>query len=117
MLGFSVKDKLLFAIDAKTDSCGEEILDMEFLIPVSSGFQSNENYIFKPRFKLENAVKIRHFGSLATLERSRAQLQQHLLAHELHPITNYYYVVVKSAQDHSEDNIIDIYVGVNGNIV
>lgn len=96
----------------KENACGtdEAILDLEFFVPVSKEFKSNEFYVYKPEFKLFNAVRARHTGTYDTLINSRQKMQDYLSQKCYQPITDFYYYVNNS-------NLVDIYVGINGNIV
>lgn len=104
-----------FAIDCKQSD--KAIISVELLIPVDNVFESNNHYVFKPRFHLENAVKIRHYGKFEDLIFTKNKLMQYIIESNLEPITDVYYSVVKYNTDNLADNIIDAYVGINGNIL
>ena len=71
---------------------------LEFLIPVDKQFSSSKHYRYKPEFKLVNAIRTRHYGSI--------QDQSFL------PATPPYFIV----QD-IKNKIYDVYIGINENIL
>ena len=101
---------IIFSLKENTYGTDEVILDLEFFVPVSKEFKSNEFYVYKPQIKLYNAVRARHSGTYDTLINSRKKFQTYLSQKCYQPITDFYYCVNNS-------NLVDIYVGINGNIV
>ncbi|MDO4944519.1 MAG: hypothetical protein Q4E74_04865 [Ruminococcus sp.] len=101
---------IIFSLKENTYGTDETILDLEFFVPVGKEFKSNEFYVYKPQFRLCNAVRARHSGTYDTLVNSRKRIQDYLSQNSYQPITDYYYYV-------SRNNLVDIYVGINGNIV
>ncbi|MFT3952572.1 MAG: hypothetical protein QM689_11620 [Oscillospiraceae bacterium] len=51
------------------------------------------------------------------LGQSKHTLLAHLVSNDLKPITDCYYVVIKNDDCHPENNVTDLYIGINGNIV
>lgn len=101
---------IIFSLKENTYGTDEAILDLEFFVPVSKEFKSNEFYVYKPQITLYNAVRARHSGTYDTLINSRKKILNYLSQKCYQPITDFYYYVNKS-------NLVDIYVGINGNIV
>ena len=103
--------KLIEHISSSLESLEmEQTGNIEFLVPVGKEFKSNEFYVYKPQIKLYNAVRARHSGTYDTLINSRKKFQTYLSQKCYQPITDFYYCVNNS-------NLVDIYVGLNGNIV
>lgn len=105
-----------FAVDT---SSAVPLMDIELLIPMTKVFPVNEPYRFKPVFRLKNAVKIRHEGSPATLQNTANELMSYISEHGLTPVTAGYNVTVREPKDQADINnmIVDIYIGVNDNIL
>lgn len=105
-----------FAIDT---SGSVPLIDIELLMPLDRSFAVSEPYKFKPVFRLKNAVKIRHEGSPVTLQNTANELMEYISAHGLTPATAGYNVTVKGPENQAEinDMVIDIYIGVNDNIL
>ncbi len=101
---------IIFSLKENTYGTDEVILDLEFFVPVSKEFKSNEFYVYKPKLKLCNAVRVRHSGTYDTLINSRKKMQKYLSRMCYQPITDFYYYI-------NDGNIVDIFVGINGNIV
>lgn len=110
LLEFEQIGNIIFSLKENTYDTDETILDLEFLVPVDKKFKSNEFYVYKPEFKIFNAVKARHIGTYDTLINSRNKMQKYLSQKCYQPITDFYYYINGS-------NLVDIYVGINGNIV
>lgn len=101
---------IIFSLKENYNTNDEAILDLEFLVPVSKEFKSTEFYVYKPQLTLLNAVRARHSGTFDTLNNSRKKMQEYLTQKGYQPITDYYYYINNSS-------LVDIYVGINGNIV
>lgn len=72
-----------------TNKC---ILGLEVLIPVNRVFESSEHYVYKPRFRLVNAVSARcgnGFNDLVVLNDS---ILRYLDDNHLKPISDIYYI-------------------------
>ena len=106
--------KIMFRVLKKHEIGKDIILDLEMLIPVREPFESNEKHIFKPEFRLENAIMIYHYGSIDTVLKSADTLYTYIFLNGLKVLTEPYYVVNKND---GSDSIVSIYVGLNGNIV
>lgn len=116
-LNLNIKGNVAFSFIIDFKQSNKSIYSIELLIPVDNAFESDNYYVLKPHFRLENAVKIRHFGRFEDLQITKKKLMQYLIENNLQPITNVYYSVVKYSTDNLSDNIIDVYIGVNGNIL
>ena len=95
------------------------IMDIEILVPMNKEILLPDGYLFKPIFKLVNAIKIRHEGNPAFLQKSADEMTEYIQENKLTPITVGYNVIVnepKTPQD-IDNMIVDIYVGVNPNIL
>ena len=89
-------------------------LNIEVLVPVNDSFKSNSKYVYKPYFRIENAVKLRHYGKYSGLKNSKTLILNYLEENKLTPITNVYYRIV---DNDLSSGIIDLYIGINSNIL
>lgn len=98
---------------------GQSVMDIEVLIPVDKKIATYSDFKFKPLFRLNNAVKIRHEGNPAMLQNSANELMQYINSHDLMPITAGYNVTVRepASQNDVDNMIVDMYVGVCDNIL
>ena len=95
------------------------IMDIEILVPLNKEISVPSGYTFKPVFKLTNAVKIRHEGNPSLLQESADELNAYMQNNNLTPITVGYNIMindVKNQQD-AENIVVEIYVGINPNIL
>lgn len=105
-----------FAIE---NNGSQPIMDIEILIPLNKEIHVPSDYKFKPIFRLNNAVKIRHQGNPAMLQNSANELMKYISDHQLTPITTGYNVTVQEPtnQNDVDSLIVDMYVGVSDNIL
>lgn len=85
---------------------------IEFFIPVDKKFSSNKHYRYKPEFKLVNAIRSRHCGTLNNIYDTVTELNDYIQNKNLSTVTSPYIVI----QD-EENRIYDIYIGINENIL
>ena len=78
-----------------------------------------DTFWLKERIFLIQAVRTRHEGELYTLRDSFFKILQYLDTHQLSPITPFCCKVLAGLENPEDirDMIVDIYVGINGNIV
>lgn len=105
-----------YSIDA---SGAQPVMDIEVLIPLDKAIHVPADYMFKPIFRLNNAVKIRHRGNPAMLQSTANELMQYITDKKLTPITTGYNVTVQEPtnQNDTDNLIVDMYVGVSDNIL
>ena len=103
--------KLLFTEDIRNDK------NMEILIPVDRDFEPCAQYGTKKIFKLINAVSARHEGAFFETEKTEQRLLEYIRNKSYQMITLPYYNVVRLDGTHADSCIIDIYIGVNYNIL
>jgi effector-binding domain-containing protein len=101
----------------KENISGVEMSDIEFLIPVNKKISESSAFKFKPVFKLVNAVKIRHEGSMKLIERAEHTLDEYITQNAMQPVTPVYYLFIQSTEYDNEDNIVDLYKGISENIL
>ncbi|MCY6355557.1 GyrI-like domain-containing protein [Clostridium sp. ZS2-4] len=94
---------------------GEQVLDMEFLIPIDKVSELPEEYTLKKELYLANAVFARHVGNPSTLQNVYNKINNYIKQNNLRPIATSYNVNVKEANSAEEINemVIDIYLPVN----
>jgi len=101
---------------------GEQIMDTEILMPIDKKIDLPEKYNFKELFALfhlKNSLYTsytRHKGNPAELQETYEQLNQYAVDNDLKQITSGYNVYVNEGKDH-EDMIVDIYIGIDQNVL
>ena len=116
-LGLIVTGNILFTITEKISDSNKCIVGIEMLIPVNKQFESCEQYLFKPVFKLVNAVSVRHCGLYSEIDSVSTSLEDFLKRKNLKPISNIYYMAVSNNEEHPLSSILDAFVSVNENLL
>lgn len=78
-----------------------------------------EILIFKPKFRLSNAVKITHKGNPANMQESVNKLIGYLSRNNLTSVTSLYNVTVNKPKTpmNIDNMVVDMYIGVTDNIL
>lgn len=98
----------------------EHLLDIEFLIPLDRAVELSGDYAFKPEFHLVNAIYSRYSGDPALIQEQYNEMLRYIHTHNLQQITAAYNVNININDGNTIENthpIIDIYIGVNPNIL
>lgn len=105
-----------FAIDT---SSGNPMMDIEIMYPLDKSITVSAPYVFKPVFRLRNAIKIRHIGNPALMQNTANELMAYIKNKGLMPITAGYNVTVQepSSPTDMDSLIVDMYIGVSDNIL
>lgn len=114
VLDLKISGKVMFLVKATHSIPDDTAMDIEMLVPVDKAFDSTSRYIYKPEFRLENAVSVRHYGSYSGLLGTQKKLSDYIITKGLKAITDTCYVVDRNLLN---DNVVSLYVGINGNIL
>ena len=87
------------------------------LIPIDKSIDSTDKFVFKNQIKIVNAVVATYKGHPVGLQDACIQLNQYIMEHRLQPITVGYNVTKKTDILSPENTEIDVYVGINPNIL
>lgn len=95
------------------------LFDMEILVPMNKAVELPQKYVFKPVFKLVNAIYVRHKGNPSLLQTVYNEIYAYIHNNKLQPITPAYNVTVKEITPgmNMDDVVIDIYIGISPNIL
>lgn len=116
-LDLKICGNIAVTVYEKENISGVEMSDIEFLIPVNKKIRESSAFKFKPVFKLVNAVKIRHEGSMKLIERAEHTLDEYITQNAMQPVTPVYYLFIQCTEYNNEDNIVDLYKGISENIL
>lgn len=94
-----------------------EIVDMEILIPIDKKIEAIGKFAFKNQIKITNAVVASYTGHPMGLQDACMQLNQYIMDNKLQPLTVGYNVTKKTDMLSPEQTEIDVYVGINQNIL
>ncbi|MCM1315471.1 MAG: hypothetical protein NC205_03880 [Prevotella sp.] len=112
ILNMEITGDIIFTINETIKSESKKIFGIEVLLPVASEFESNEHYVFKPKIRIENALKTQCVIDADNIDRIKEEIVIYMLRNQLKALTDFYYVVSNRRQQ-----IVDIYVGINGSIL
>lgn len=112
--GLKTNGPTITAIHSIENDCGDQIIDIEIVIPINGVMTSNDEFVYRDKFEISNALMFRHIGNPQTMNTEMQEFNQYIRDNDFKPVTPFYNVTVRSASSLSEiDNIImDIYVGV-----
>ncbi len=91
--------------------------NFEVLMPVSEALETRSEYTYKPIFKLLHAVTIRHEGNYMDIEKTEKKLIDYINKNSYQIVTMPYYSIVRLDNDNINSCIVDIYIGINYNIL
>lgn len=115
--GLKTNGPTITAIHSIANDCGDQIIDIEIVVPINGIMTSTDEFVYRDRFEISNALMFRHIGNPLTMNTEMQEFNQYIRDNDFKPVTPFYNVTVRSASSPSEiDNIImDIYVGVKSN--
>lgn len=97
----------------------EQVMDMEFLIPVDKEVINSGVYVFKPIFRIQNAVYVTHKGDPSKLADTYNQILFFIQENKMTQITTAYNVAINELKPGMglDDFELDVYIGVTENIL
>lgn len=92
-------------------------MDLEILLPIDKEISDIGEYKFKKKIKIENAVHISHKGNPALIQNTFNILNKYMMEKKMQPITVGYNVTRQVDLLDMKNTIIDVFVGINPNIL
>ncbi len=117
VLDLKVNGKIILSFSEKIIEKNKQIYGVEILIPVNKEFESTGQYVFKPIFKLVNAISYRFYGNCSGFAEAEAKLYGYIKAHNMDAVTGLYYILQSKEIVNSGAQYWDTYVAINENIV
>lgn len=108
---------VITAIHSIENDGSNQLFDFELIVPVSGVMASVDEYIFKDKFMIENALTFRHIGNPQSMNSEMEEFIKYIKENQFKPVTPFYNITIKVAVTPAEiDNmIVDIYVGIECN--
>lgn len=100
-----------------THGIENDVIEVELLVPIDMRIASTDRFTFKNQIKIVNAVVASYKGKPMGLQETCNQLNKYIMEHGLQPITVGYNVTKKTDMLNLENIEIDVYVGINPNII
>lgn len=110
--GYTVEEYIITTTKSIEIINGEQVMDVEILLPVSYRIPVEEPYVYKERLKLTNALYMKVL-EVAKLQDALNEMNQYILEQRLQPITTAYLVQTKN----NNQPCVEIYIGINPNIL
>ena len=114
VMGLESIGKFIFNISEVIDLKNEQIYGIEILVPVNKPFESTGQCVYKPIFRIENAVSRQTVGGYDNILDVESSIFSYIKRRNLSPVTGVYHVVLHN--DLPLENLIS-YVGTNSNIL
>lgn len=111
-IGLNISGDIIFFAERETAETDTSILGVELLIPVDRKFTSTCRYVFKPVFRIENAVMAKVRGGFGMLWEAHREIRKILFSGGMCPLTKTYFVVERSRCDTDSFKLL---VGIDGN--
>lgn len=111
-LDLEIIDNIVVSVYEEITEPKHTILGVEIIVPVDRSFESNCHYVFKPHFKLENAVMLEYRGKASDFPKIRRKLCEYVLDKRYSPLTNVYFSI---KQIDGNEVVANAYLGVDGN--
>ena len=116
-LDLKANGKIILSFSEKITEKNKQIYGVEVLVPVDKEFESTGQYVFKPTFKLVNAISYRFYGNCNGFAEAESKLYGYIKDHDMNAVTGLYYVLQSKEAVNSGVQYWDTYVAVNENIV
>lgn len=116
-MDLKVNGKVILNIFEKIEESSKQIFGVEILIPVDKKFESIGQCVYKPTFKLVNAITYRYYGSCNGFEEAEAKLSNYIKSHGMNAVTGVYYILQSDNLSNRNGEYWDTYIAVNENIV
>ncbi len=91
---------------------GEQVMDVEILMPVSYRMPVEEPYVFKNKLKLNHALYAK-VTDITKLQDTMNEVNQYILEQKLQPLTSAYLIQTKQ----ENQPCIELYIGINPNVL
>ena len=116
-LELKVSGRVILNISEKITERNKQIYGVELLIPVDKEFESTGQYVYKPIFKLVNAVSLRFYDNRFGFDEAESKLSNYIKSHDMNAVTGVYHILHNDNSANYSDEWWDTFVAVNENIV
>lgn len=112
VLNLNIIGDMVFSITEIINDNDVIILGVEFIVPVNKSVTSNSHFVFKPKFRLENAVMLKYCGKISEILTVKRLLNEYALDHNISVLTDVYYELKQLTGDNT---VLNAYMGLCGN--
>lgn len=115
-LDLKAVENVVFRIVEIIPDSGGDIYGIEVLIPTDKAFKSEGQCIYKPEFKIDNAVSFM-FYDVDEICEAETQLYGYARKNNMKLITDIYFILLQSEKINRANTVFEAYVGISNNIV
>ena len=112
VLNLNIIGDMVFSIAEIINDSDVTIIGVEFIVPVNESITSNSHFVFKPKFRLENAVMLKYCGKISEICAVKRLLNEYALDHNMGVLTDVYYEL---KQLDGDNTVLNAYMGLCGN--
>lgn len=112
VLSLEITGDMVFSVTETIAENNNVIVGIEFIIPINKCIPSNCHFVFKPKFRLENAVMQKYCGKISEFGIVKKSLNEYALNHNVNILTDVYYEL---KQFNGDNVLLNAYMGVCGN--
>lgn len=116
-LGLKVNGNIILSISEKIIEKNKQIYGVEILIPVDKKFESTGQYVYKPTFKLVNAISYRFYGNCRGFAEVETKLSDYIKSHNMNAVTGLYYILQSKETVKCTLQYWDAFIAVNENVL
>ena len=93
---------------------GEQVLDLEMMIPLNKEIEPFQEYNFLSEFSLNNALKVRIEGNPQQMQNAVQRMSEYVKNENLNVTTPLYVVTIKESKTNADIDymITELYIGV-----
>ncbi len=115
-LDLKAVENVVFRIVEIIPDSGGDIYGIEVLVPTDKAFKSEGQCIYKPEFKIDNAVSFM-FYDVDEICEAETQLYGYARKNNMKLITDIYFILLQSEKINRANTVFEAYVGISNNIV
>lgn len=113
-LNLKAVGNVIFRIIEIIPDIGGDIYSVEVLIPTDKNFKSKGQCIYKPEFKIDNAISYM-FYDIDEIGEIKTQLYEYAEKNNVRPITDIYFVLLQCEKDNKASTVFEAYLGISEN--
>lgn len=114
-LNLKVVGNVIFRIIEIVQNIGSDIYSVEVLIPIDKAFKSKGQCIYKPEFKIDNAISYM-FYDINEIGEIKTQLCEYAEKNNIKPITDFYFVLLQCEKGNMTSTVFEAYLGISENV-
>ncbi len=91
--GLKINGPTITAIYSIENDCGDQIIDIEIIVSINGVMASTDEFVYRDRFEISNALMFRHIGNPLTMNTEMQEFNQYIRDNDFKPVTPFYNVI------------------------